>query len=450
VCVLGGARAVAAAPPDSPPNILLVLADDLTPGMLGFEGNRVIHTPNFDRLAGAGTFFRRAYVPIAQCAPSRAALLAGRYPHDTGVLTNHEARWNPGLTSLAQLLQRAGYRTGFIGKWHLGSPERPQAGFEDFWRAIDRRRPRYEDPDLWVDGALVRFPGHMSDVLTDRAIEFIDADDHRPFFLWLACKTPHRPLTQPPTARRYDPASIPLPASIDDDLSTKPGVQRLEPAHMQFRQTSAAKLRRQLALYYAMINALDTSLGRLLGHLETRGLAARTLVVFASDNGLAHGAHQMTGKGAALYEELVRTPLVVRGPGVPAGRTSDALVSTLDLFPTLALVAGVDPAAVRDARPAGIDLRPLIAGSAARVRDALYLEYFQKKAKRPPTPVLGVVTEREKYVRYRAGDEEELYDLAADPHEMRNLIRSPAHGATLARLRSLAEAFRATIPSAYW
>lgn len=424
--------------PAARPNILLVLVDDLVSAALGFEGGRDARTPNLDRLAREGVRFTRAYVPLPQCTPSRAALLLGLYPHETGALTNHSS-WRREHTTLAQVLRAAGYRCGIVGKWHLGEPDEPTAGFEDSWCVIDTKKLSYFDPVLWVEGRPEPRQGYVPTLLTDEAMRFIDRESDAPFFLWLAYTSPHEPLTPPPDpalARR--PQDVELPSSIDDDLGTKPLAQRQSEAHAQFRARTPQELRYLFGLYQSMVDALDREIGRLLEHLEQRGLARDTLVVFLSDNGTLRGEHQMLNKGPAFYEELVRTPLVLRWPGqLPAGGEVAGLVSSMDLFPTLARLAGAEvPSGLE-----GQDVWPLALGREPRVRDELFFEYLQRQPDEAPTPMLGLVTEHHKYVEYFEGDRE-LYDLGADPHELRNLAADPAAGAVLAGLRQRLELFR--------
>lgn len=435
--LLAGAGCAPAAPV-ARPNILLILVDDLVSAALGFEGGADARTPNLDRLAREGVRFTRAYVPLPQCTPSRAALLLGLYPHETGALTNHSS-WRREHTTLAQALRAVGYRCGIVGKWHLGEPDEPGAGFEDSWCVIDTKKLSYFDPVLWVEGRPEPRQGYVPTVLTDEALRFIDRQADAPFFLWLAYTSPHEPLTPPPDpalARR--PQDVVLPASLDDDLSTKPLAQRQSEAHAQFRARTPHELRYLFGLYQSMVDALDREIGRLLAHLDQRGLARDTLVVFLSDNGTLRGEHQMLNKGPAFYEELVRTPFVLRWPGeLPAGGTVAGLVSSMDLFPTLARLAGAElPAGLE-----GADVWPLALGREERVRDELFFEYLQRQPDEAPTPMLGLVTERHKYVEYFEGDQE-LYDLGADPHELRNLAADPGAGGVLSGLRERLELFR--------
>ncbi len=435
---LAGAGCTSESPPERP-NILLILADDLVAGALGFEGSPDARTPHLDRLASEGVRFSRAYVPLPQCTPSRASLLLGLYPHATGALTNHSS-WRKQHTTLAQALRAAGYRCGLVGKWHLGEPDEPTAGFEDSWCVIDTKKLGYFDPVLWIDGRPEPRTGYVPTLLTDEALRFLERGGDEPFFLMLAYTSPHEPLTPPPDpALRHRPEDLTLAPSLADDLGLKPRAQRASSAHADFRAGGEAEVRRQSAVYQAMVDALDREIGRVLAHLEESGLARDTLVVFLSDNGSLRGEHQMLGKGPAFYEELVRTPLVLRWPGtLPQGGTVAGLASSLDLFPTLARLA-------RAELPAGLhgqDLWPLALGRAHRVRDELFFQYLQQQPDAAPTPMLGLVTERHKYVQYFEGGEEELYDLSADPHELRNLASEPDVRATLDELRGRLEAFR--------
>jgi len=436
----------------SHPNILFILADDQAARTLGVDGNPHIRTPNIDRLAAEGTYFTRCYVPLPQCAPSRAALLTGRYPHAIGAMSNIQKALPPDVVTLAHALKRAGYRCGMIGKWHQGDPLKPQAGFEDFWCTRDKDASGWNDKHtnsvLVVNGERRRHEGWLDDALTDYALRFIDADDGRPFFLWLAFFAPHEPFTPPSDPRfAYDPQDVPLPESIRDDLSGKPPQQRQSVCHRWYRQLGEGRLRQQIAAYYSMISALDANVGRLVEHLGSRGLERDTLVVYLSDNGWLNGEHQLRSKGPMLYEELVRMPLILRQPGVvPAGRKVAALVSSLDLYPSLAARAGAPPPQPLD----GLDLWPLVVGGARQLRDAVFLEFLEKGSTGDVEPMLGVVTRTHKYTRYLHGGDEELYDLTADSLEMRNLAASPEASAALVQHRELVDDFAKSIREPFW
>lgn len=438
-------------PSGRPPNIIFILADDQAPGTTGFEGNKAIRTPNLDRMAREGVVFSRAYVPIPQCAPSRAALLTGLYPHVYGPMCNDDPQLGDHVTTIAELLDQRGYRCGLVGKWHLDRPLEKQAGFNDWWVAYDKsstpRSEKYTYPTIVANGKSGRVRRYLTDVFTDYAIEFVDQPDQRPFFLWLAYHAPHTPITPHPDFK-YNPADMPLPANMSDDLSTKPSEQRDSTAHRVFEASggSEARIRGELAAYYSMISAIDADVGRLLAHLREKGLAENTLVVYFSDNGWMIGEHQMLSKGGAFYEELVRMPLIFWQPGtVPAGHSIDALVSSIDLFPTFCARAGVKVPPGRT----GHDIWPLITGGAKSIRDTVYLEYKQKNAGEF-TPMLGVVTEQYKYTTYLTTHEEELYDLRKDPTELTNLASAPDQRKTLASMQARAAEFQKSIQRPFW
>lgn len=435
------------------PNIVFILTDDQAPGTLGCEGNKVIRTPNIDRLAHDGVQFTRAYVTLPQCAPSRASILTGRYPSDLGAMSNNDARLPADARTIAQTLKERGYRCGLVGKWHQGDPLKPQAGFEDYWVARDKdakaKAEKYIDPVLYVNGQTGEFKGYLTDVLTDHALQFMEtsAADKQPFFLWFSHYAPHEPFDAHPDPKlQYSPAEVPLPENMSDDLKAKPKQQRSSDCHRWFKQLGEQRLRRQIAEYYSMISAVDVSVGRIREKLTELGIAQDTLIVFMSDNGWFNGEHQLERKGPMLYEELVRTPLIFCGAGVPVGEKRAALVSGLDLYPTLAEATGGSA----PYKGPGRDLWPLITGSEQKGHDAIYLEFYEKGSTNDIEPMLGVVTDRFKYSRYMHGGDEELYDLQADPLELKNLSGDGGVKDTLAALRKKVDDFAKTVQPPFW
>lgn len=349
--------ACAGAPQEQPaqPNVLLLYADDLGWNDLGCYGNADHRTPAIDALAAAGARFTDAYAAAAVCAPSRASLLTGRDVLAHGIYCVNEPeqghaearqldsptnrrRLPRELPTLAEALQDAGYRTGCYGKWHLGhdggrvSEWHPLArGFEE---AVQTRSPsgkqRYFYPGFsTIPEVPVEDGVHMSDFVSDQAKAFLDRDDGRPWFLYLPYFSVHGP-------REAKPDSL--------------------------RAAKARGLQGRDAVYAAMCADLDAAVGAVLAHLQARGLTDDTIVIFASDNGgtVASGnAPLRAGKGW-LYEGGVRTPLIVRWPGVTTpGAVHDHPVSQLDLFPTLCHAAGAPAAADLD----GADLAPTLAGA---------------------------------------------------------------------------------------
>ncbi len=406
------------------PNIIFILADDQAPNTTGFEGNTLIRTPHLDRMAAEGTWFSRAYNVLPQCAPSRATLLTGYYPHQYGPLHNDDAQLDPQVDTVAQILKAEGYRTGMVGKWHLGNPLEKQAGFEDYWVGYDRlttpRKEKYTHPTIVVNGRSQRVERYLTDVFTDYAIEFLDQQPDQRAFLWLAFHAPHEPVTPHPD-HPYDPEDMVLPENMRDNMRDKPNAQRVSAPARAFQAMTPGQLKRHKADYYSMISAIDANVGRLLEHLRTTGRDRNTLVVYMSDNGWLIGEHKMFTKGGSFYEELVRTPLVFWQPEtVPAGVHSPALVSSLDLQPTLCRRGGSSYPAGRK----GYDLWPLVLGEVASVRSEAMMEYMQKSSAHP-TPAVAIVDERYKITFYGGSEVSEFYDLQTDPLEMNNLYGKP-------------------------
>jgi len=433
-----------------PPNVILIVADDLGAGWLGCEGRAGARTPNLDCLAADGVMFTRAYVAIPQCAPSRASILTGRFPHRAGVIDNSDTGLALGVPTFAARLSDAGYRCGLVGKWHNEDAIEPHEGILDRWVTLDRLstfpRDKYLDPVLIVDGGSERPQRFLTDALTDHALRFLEEStaDGRPFLLLLNYYAPHRPFTMHPGFPRKRNSAV-LPRSIRDDLRAKPRVQREGAMHEWFRDRSAPDLRYDIASYQSMVAAMDANIGRIESFLESSGLADNTLMIFTSDNGLMLGEHQMLRKGAAMYEELVRVPLLIKGRGVLApGRQCDALVSLVDLCPTILSAAGVAPPDALDGR----DLGPLLRDQAAAIRDRVLLQYHETLATDEVEPVVGVVEGRYKFAHYLRTNETELYDLHADPLEMNDRSDDDALRDVRARLSAAANRLREEIERA--
>ncbi len=327
VCLPAWAALLAAsawAEPAPPPNVILILADDLALGDLASLNHGRTRTPHLDRLIASGVWFDRATSASAVCAPARAALLTGRYPHRTGVVSL-TMRTEPELTrlhrdetTLGDLFAARGYRTGLVGKWHVGLGDEwhpRRRGFAEVACFVgDENIKRYDHFSLEIDGALRRFEGrYLTDELSDRAIDFVRRHRAAPFFLHLAHYAPHRPLGAPADlVKTYTDRGFP----------------------------------ENTATVYAMVEILDRGIGALLATLDELGLRERTLVIFASDNGPdplagARFNHDRRGAKYDVFEGGIRVPLVFSWPGTLAPGRSDFPAHFTDLLPTLADICGL-------------------------------------------------------------------------------------------------------------
>ena len=313
------------------PNILFILSDDQRTDAVGAYGNPYVHTPTLDKLTHRGVKFTNAFCMGshigAVCAPSRAMLMSGRslyHVYDT--LT--------GVPTLPQTLRENGYLTFGTGKWHNGR-EPFRAGFTHgksiFFGGMS---DHYQVPvvDMQSDGTFsdTTVTGFSTDIFTDAALSFMEdysaGDRQQPFLAYVAYTAPHDPRSPAPEyIDRYAPEQLPLPANFRATHPFNLGVMTIRDENLGAWPRSTEQIRRQLADYYGLITHMDTRIGDLLQALETHGLAENTIVVFTSDHGLAIGSHGLLGK-QNLYEESMKTPLILAGPGLPEQQTREALV----------------------------------------------------------------------------------------------------------------------------
>jgi arylsulfatase A-like enzyme len=418
-----------AAAADRKPNFLFVYTDDQRWDAMSVvqreQGERArfpwLQTPHMDRLAAEGVRFRNAFVTLPLCAPSRAVFLTGRYNHANGIANNHTPFPETNVTH-ATLLRAAGYTTGYIGKWHMGPQSGKRPGFD--YSASFVGQGKYFDCPIEVNGVATPSQGWVDDVSTDYAIEFMRQHRAQPFSLVVGFKATHGPFDPPERARtRFGDAQMrPVP-----NLGIRPPY-RVGPNDPVVKTGATTNLR-----YFRCISAADDNLGRLLAALDELGLAQDTVVVFSSDNGYYLGEHSL-GDKRSLYEESIRIPFLARYPRqFPQNRTVDEMILNLDLAPTWLDLAGV--AAPREMQ--GRSWRPLAAGQRPAWRQAFLAQYFLENAF-PTTPTtVAVRTARAKLIKYPGHDDwTELFDLAADPYETKNLARDPAHAALLAQLNA--------------
>ncbi len=420
------------------PHVLLLLADDQRADTIAAHGNPHIRTPNLDRLVASGFSFRRNYIfggnSGAVCVPSRAMLMSGRTWLHVDCPTLKQVRLLP------EHLGAHGYMTFATGKWHNGQ--------ESWLRAFQRGKnimfggmsdhSQVPVRDLGSDGKLTpeRVGGKFSsELFADAAIEFLQGHDAaQPFFAYVAFTAPHDPRMPPDAYRQaYYRDLPPVPRNFRPQLPFDNGMMRGgRDENLAAWPRTESVIRQQLAEYYGLITHLDEQIGRILEVLKARGLAESTLVIYAADNGLALGSHGLLGK-QSVYEHSMRVPLVVSGPGIPQGASTDAFTYLLDLFPTLCDVLNVVPPSGLE----GVSLRPLWEGRLAAVRETIFLPYLDIQR--------AVLDSRWKLIVYPRIGYQELFDLETDPDEMVNLITRSEFAGEAVRLRKVMEQWQSRV-----
>jgi N-acetylglucosamine-6-sulfatase len=427
-------------------NVIFILSDDHRHDFMSFVKGAppFLRTPNLDRMAARGSYVPNAFVTTALCSPSRASILTGRYAHRHGVVDN-TSPIPKGTMFFPELLQRAGYRTAYIGKWHMGEDEEsdmPRPGF-DQWVSF-RGQGVYSDPTLNMNGTRRQVRGYTTDILTDQALDWLRgvrrADPDRPFFLYLAHKAVHAEFQAAPRhAGRYADAPIPYPetmANTEDNYRGKPRwvrEQRNSWHGVDFAYHGALKFDQFYRSYAETLLAVDEGIGRILDYLDQAGLSASTMVVYTSDNGFVLGEHGLIDKRHA-YEKSIRVPMVAYAPGlIAAGDTIAQMVRNIDIAPTILALAGVQSAWEMD----GQSVLGALRGDAPASRGELLYEYYWEYAF-PQTPTTFALRgDRYKYIFYHGiWDENELYDLVSDPMERYNLIDVPMMQDTVRAMRT--------------
>lgn len=444
---LGGGRAPAAGRKRR--NIIFILSDDHRYDFMSFmpAAPDFLETPNLDRLAARGAHLANAFVSTSLCSPSRASILTGRYMHRHRVVDNQRPV-PAGTVFFPQYLQKAGYRTAFVGKWHMGhEDDRPRPGF-DHWVSF-AGQGTYVDPELNINGTRRKFTGYNADVLTDRAVAWLkdDRPADQPFFLYLSYKAVHYPF-QP--ARRHRGRYAKAPVRRPETMANTARNYRTQSRWIRERRYSIHGIDHMetgpydndpvpdfdafYRQYCETVHGLDENIGRVLDHLDAAGLADDTLVVYMGDNGFALGEHGFYDKRDA-FEESIRVPLLACAPGLITPKTTvTAMVQNIDIAPTLLAAAGVSPPDAADMD--GRSFLPLLAGKQVPWRDHILYEYHWEW-NFPATPsLLAIRTDRYKYIYYHGvWDRDGFYDLQTDPHERHNLIDVPAYRDRIAAMK---------------
>ena len=445
----GPAGAQPAAANAGRPNILYIMADDHAAHALSCYGSKINQTPNLDRLAREGMRFENAFVTNALCGPSRACVLTGKYSHVNGFEDNKPGTiFDGSQETFVKLLQKAGYQTGIVGKWHLGSDP---TGF-DHW-SILQGQGRYFNPIFITDGKKETVKGYVTDVITDKALDFLkNRKKDQPFCLMYHHKAPHREWNPDAKhAKMYEDQTIPLPetfydnyehrgtAAHDQDMTiaktlTKADVKSDPPAGLSGDKLTEWKYQRFIKDYLRVIASLDDNVGRVLDYLDQNGLAENTIVVYTSDNGFFLGDHGWFDK-RFMYEQSLRVPLLVRYPkAIKPASVSKAMTVNVDYAPTFLEYAGVAvPAAIQ-----GRSLRPVLesGGGAAPAdwRTSIYYHYYEFPQPHHVHPHLGVRTEQYKLMYFTDLNEWEMYDLKKDPNELRNVYLEPEYSEVRERM----------------
>jgi N-acetylglucosamine-6-sulfatase len=399
-------------------------------------------------MAAQGAHIRNAFVTTALCSPSRASILTGQYAHRHGVVDNTSSI-PEGTVFFPQYLQRAGYRTAYIGKWHMGEDaesDRPRPGF-DHWVSF-RGQGVYVDPTLNVNGRQVQAPGYTTDVLTDHALDWLrqqsapQGGTTRPFFLVLSHKAVHAEFVPAERHRgRHAQSPIPYAATMPNTVSLSQGKPDwvLEQRHswhgVDYMFHGQFEFDEFYRRYTETLLALDESIGKVLDHLDSAGLSRNTLVLYMSDNGFLLGEHGLIDKRNA-YEESMRIPMLAYAPGwIAPGSVVTHMVRNIDIAPTILELAGARATEEMDGRSVLAALRPG-ANPPQRATDEMLYEYYWEYAF-PHTPTtLAIRGDRFKYIFYHGvWDRNELYDLATDPDERVNLIDIPIYSDTVRAMR---------------
>lgn len=429
----------------SRPNILYIMADDHAAHAISAYGSRVNQTPHIDRLAREGVRFDRVFAVNSICTPSRATILTGKYSHLNGCPVFN--RFDGSQPTVAKYLQAAGYYTGMIGKWHLGSEP---TGF-DHWIILPGQGA-YHNPAFLVPEGRTNFTGYVTDIITDLSIEFLqNRPKDKPFFLMCHHKAPHRNW-QPNEKYKAEFANkqIPEPPTLRDDYATRTDAIREckqkilpditdrdtkgpPPAGLEGDALLRWKYQRYMQDYLACIQSLDDNVGRLLDYLDKAGLATNTVVIYTSDQGFFLGDHGLYDK-RFMYEESIKMPFLVRWPGVAKpGSTQAAMGINTDFAPTFMDMAGLAVPADMQGR----SLVPLIKGERpADWRTSWYYRYYHDPGDHNTRAHYGVRTETHKLIYFWKKDQWECYDLVNDPQELHNIYNDPAAAETVAKLKA--------------
>ncbi len=444
------------------PNIVMIVVDDMRYDEWGGGGHPYLQTPAIDLLAKEGTQFNRAYHAVPLCSPNRASILTGQYPSRHGIIDNTARNQASFMLDLfPKYLQEVGYKTAHVGKWHMGNSPAPRPGY-DYWVCMEGQGRTY-NPVLFEDNTSYVAEGYITDIFTDKAIGFIQENAEGPFFLYIGHKAVHPEAVQRDDgstdldvpkefipAKRHEGLYRGKPYKRSPSYSPTSRVEEGKPVIKNAFKLRAAALEKDprwagsmdlgisektIQTRAEMMLAVDESLGRIMAELQKLGIRENTVVIFTSDNGYFYGEHGFSLERRMPYEESVRTPLIIRHPGIPKpAKTVNGLTLSVDLAATALDIAGVNNAGTVQ----GKSLMPLLSGEKDEIRSSGLIEYYSNENPFPWTAQLDyrvVVTDQYKYIKWLRFDSAELYDLKKDPYELNNLIEDTAYKAVVKELQ---------------
>ncbi len=460
------------------PNIVVIMTDDQATSSLAYM-------PKLQKLiAEQGITFDNSFVNLSLCAPSRASFMTGEAAHNHGIKANNpldKGGWEsfkdkePG--ALPVWLQKAGYDTALVGKYlnrygqqdtmgallgwagntfgidvkgpKVGNPRDWVPPGWDLWYAFTGSRVRYFDYEINENGAILDFgsrPGDYStDVLATRAVRFIEDQQGtaKPFFMYVATKAAHAQGARAIPAPKYETAFADVPLPVGSAFNERSLAHKALKAP-RLKQKHKDELTLAYRASLQSLQSVDDLVADIVAALKRTGQLDHTVIIYTSDNGFLFGEHRLIGKSAA-YEESIKVPLLMRGPGIPAGETRSQLVSNLDVVATIVDLAHAHPDAPLDGR----SLVPLFGNADASWRGALLFESPVNRFEPAKNRYTGVRTPTRKYVKYDSGFEE-LFDLAADPHELENEAHNPVYAGNLATLRALQDKLKTCAGASCW
>jgi arylsulfatase A-like enzyme len=471
------------------PNIVFIISDDHAYQAISAYGGRlaeVAPTPNIDRIADSGIMFTNCLVTNSICGPSRATILTGKHSHQNGFIDNtFGSQFDFNQQTFAELLQGAGYKTGVLGKLHLGA--KPSKGFD--YIDILPGQGSYYNPVFINEEGQYKMEGYTTEIITEKAIQWMDSikSDAQPFMLFLGHKSPHRPWQPGPNEiGMYEGVTIPEPESLFDtytgdrtvaamnfmsiseamkleqDLKITSGPQggftikqqktwdsiygpineKFNKENLTGKDLTRFKYQRYMKDYLASVAGVDKGVGEVLDYLNTSGLEENTIVIYTSDQGFYLGEHGWFDK-RWMYKESLRTPLLVSWPGkIKAGTRTDRMVSNLDFAETFLDIAQTE--IPKDMQ--GKSILPILKGEIPENwREAHYYHYYEHPSEHDVRRHYGITTDRYKLIHfYYDLDKWELYDLEKDPNEMQNLYGDSAYAEVKSELHNRLEVLRTT------